>query len=676
MWNNDQKKAIKHMEGPLLIVAGAGSGKTKVVTNRIAHLIDEGIPSTDILGLTFTNKAAKEMRDRVEELTKEDVFISTFHSLGAKILRESIYKIEYKTNFSIFDEEDSLRLLKSCFRSLKKEEKYLKYVKAKISQSKNNLISYENINKDSLISKKDFIFLEIYPFYQKKLKECNAVDFDDLLFLTALLLEKKELRETYQKRWSFILIDEYQDTNFSQYTMAKILSEKHKNIFVVGDPDQSIYSWRGARYENILEFDKDFKNCSIIKLEQNYRSSQNILLASNSLIEHNQNRYKKNLFSYLDEGEKVKIFIAEDEKLECDFVIKKILEQDKERAIFYRTNAQSRIFEDILIKKKIPYIIYGSISFYQRKEIKDILAFLNLIISDDDFISFSRTINLPKRGIGKTTLLKFLELKEKNNLSLFSLCQKILKEKNLIKITKKQKESFSEYLSLIFRLRDFYEKNKHIDEIILYFLKNSDYLDYLKEDPDTYEERKENIDELIKKAATFEGDLYKFFEEITLLTTNEVSEKKYSLKLMTIHNSKGLEFDEVFIVGMDEGLFPHENCKDEIEEERRLCYVGMTRAKKKLYLTCSLKRFLHGKERIARPSRFLKEISKKYVENLSEREIRNSFYVEDRVFHKTFGIGVVKRVYNTFYGDTYDVFFEEENQIRSLIAKYAKLEKY
>ena len=424
--NKNQKKAIKHIKGPLLVLAGAGSGKTKVVTQRISHLIENGINSNSILAVTFTNKAANEMKQRVQKLVNKEVFISTFHSLGARILRESLTHFGYTKNFTIYDEMDSLRLVKNLVSSLKIEDKYVKYIKSKISNFKNNLL--EEIDTPS--NKKEKAFFEIYPLYQQKLQEFNAVDFEDLLYLTVKLLKEDEnIKIKYQTKWQFILIDEYQDTNHAQYFLSKILAEKHQNLFVVGDPDQSIYSWRGAKYQNILNFDKDFKNAKIINLEENYRSTNEILFAANSLIEKNSSRLEKKLFSNLGKGEKIKLFIAEDEKKEVFFIIDSIMKGNKkipldEMVIFYRTNAQSRIFEDILISKKIPYIVYGGISFYQRKEIKDILSFLRVVFSSSDVISFTRTVNLPKRGLGLTSIDKLIKLSTQKNISIISLCEK------------------------------------------------------------------------------------------------------------------------------------------------------------------------------------------------------------------------------------------------------------
>jgi DNA helicase II / ATP-dependent DNA helicase PcrA len=710
--NPKQIEAIKHVDGPLLVLAGAGSGKTRVVTERIAHLISLGILPSDILAVTFTNKAAGEMKERVRGLTKENILTCTFHSLGARILRESIENLGYKRSFTIYDEKDSEELLKNCFSSLniKEEKGIVKEIKAKISQAKNDLLSEKDDFSSLDLSKKhEKIFGEIYLLYQTKLKEYNALDFDDLLYLTIRLFkEHPKIKESYQNRWLFLLIDEYQDTNIAQYFLAKILAEKHKNIFVVGDPDQSIYSWRGAKYQNILNFDKDFPHARVITLNQNYRSTNNILSAANELISHNKKRLDKKLFSDFGEGEKIGVFITDTEKQEAAFVVKSLIDYHlshhlplEEIVIFFRTNAQSRIFEDILLSKKIPYVIYGGLSFYQRKEIKDLLSFLRMICSDSDFISFARTINIPKRGIGPGTIEKFLLLAEKTKTPILTLCKAYLEtpENFLdINLSKKQRESLLSYLTLIFSLR---EKSKTIKvhELISDLIVESNYFLHLKEEPESLEDRKENIQELISKAIDYDDlstnpNLTSFLEELSLLTNIEKAQNNNSIKLMTLHNGKGLEFSLVFIVGMEEDLFPHINTKqnpETLEEERRLCYVGMTRAKKKLFLTAAMYRFMWGTPRIMQPSRFLKEIPAKFLENLSGLEIsshkpieetasqtttQDQFQIGSMVMHKTFGIGTIKKIYSSSMGETYDVFFEGSESTKTLVAKYAKLKPF
>jgi DNA helicase II / ATP-dependent DNA helicase PcrA len=736
--NPEQRQAVEHLDGPLLVLAGAGSGKTRVVTERIIYLLQKGILPSDILAVTFTNKAAKEMQMRISEKTHSKVLTCTFHSLGARILRESIQALNYTRDFTIYDEEDSLNLIKSCVKAfdIKEEPGLIKTLKASISSAKNALLAPSDVKVDPFTDRKEKLFQKIYPLYQTKLQEYNAVDFDDLLYLPVKIFhEKPPILEEYQNRWLFVLVDEYQDTNHAQYILLKMLVAKHKNLFAVGDPDQSIYSWRGADYENILRFDQDFPHAITIKLEKNYRSTNTILSASNALIKHNEKRLEKNLWSTFGKGEKIDVFIAQSEKTEASFVIQKMLDLIPEKriplseiAILYRTNAQSRVFEDFLLLSKIPYIIYGGLSFYQRKEVKDILAFLHMAVSDRDFLAFARTINIPKRGIGKSSIQKLLELASEQNLPILSLCKEIAQNGEKISLSFKQKESLGKYVDLILKLRAWVASKKPLFEIISDLIRDSDYLTHLKEDPETFEDRKENIDALIGKAAEWEEEresssLIQFLEDIALITSLEEQEKGECIKLMTIHNAKGLEFSLVFIVGLEEDLFPHMNVKDHfpaLEEERRLFYVGMTRAKKFLVLTASYYRMIWGTTRFMIPSRFLKEIPAEYLQNVSptdrereeridrrereervengeeknfpmktfqERKKKEAFAIEkereekefsigDKVEHKIFGIGIIQKSYESSVGKTYDVYFPEDQMERSLVAKYAKLKLF
>ncbi len=695
--NAEQKKAVNHINGPLLVLAGAGSGKTRVVTMKIAKLIEIGIHPNKILALTFTNKAANEMSIRIKQLTSKNVIASTFHSLGAKILRESINHLNYSNNFTIYDEEDSLKLLKECLNHLKlKEDKaFLKTIKYKIASLKNDLKDLDDLNCSSNLNTNE---IKVFRLYQNKLKTCNALDFEDLLYLSVKLLKQNsKILELYQNRWSFILIDEYQDTNFAQYTIAKMLSLKSQNICVVGDPDQSIYSWRGARYQNILNFDQDYTNATIIKLDKNYRSTPTILEAANNLIKNNSPRFEKNLKSTIKDGEKIKIFKADTEKMEAAFVVSKILHYKskdikslKDIAIFYRTNFQSRIFEDLLLENQIPYIIYGGLSFYQRKEIKDILAFLKLIISNEDFLAFSRTINIPKKGFGKTTISKLFLISEKYQIPIIKLLKQFSSYPD-IRLNSQQKIALKNYLKSIFELRKMYSQKIKLDKLISQILIKMKYLQYLKEDPLSYEDRKENINELITKAKENNQSLEQFLEDITLANDKTQNTNENSVKLMTLHNSKGLEFESVFIVGLEEDLFPHINSKqsiEEIEEERRLFYVGITRAKKNLYITHCLTRYIFGGIRPSIPSRFLKELNETYLDQQKDYNIKststfmstkttshisfsNKYSIGQIVFHKTFGKGSIKKIYQTSLGETLDILFEDS--IKSLVTKYAKL---
>ncbi|MES2273368.1 MAG: UvrD-helicase domain-containing protein [Chlamydiota bacterium] len=694
--NPIQELAVQHVEGPLLVLAGAGSGKTRVVTHRIAHLIEIGVPPSEILAVTFTNKAADEMRTRIRTLKNAQVLASTFHSLGARILREFIGTLGYSSDFTIYDEEDSEKLLKNCLEQLQidqNEKGLLRKLRHQISSAKNDLVGPE-------MAKDDPIFIQAYVLYQKKLKECNALDFDDLLYLTVkLLAEQEEVRKILQKRWQFVLIDEYQDTNIAQYTLARILVQEHQNIFAVGDPDQSIYSWRGAKYQNILNFEQDFPGAKVITLDQNYRSTNLILQGANALIEHNSERYEKKLWSGLGEGAKIGVYVAQNERQEAEFAAEQIFKQAThfpldEMAIFYRTNAQSRTFEDALLRRKINYAIIGGLSFYQRREIKDILAYLKMVISNTDLISFLRTINLPKRGLGPSALEKIASATATSGLPVLTFCEELLSRPDLfpeIKLSAKQKEGLRDYVSTIHLLRNRRPSLK-IHELLSDAIRESRYLNYIQEDPETFQDRKENLDELIGKAAewqeeTEEPSLHKFLEELSLRSNVENQGHVPSVKLMTLHNSKGLEFNVVFLVGLEEDLLPHINTKDDpaaLEEERRLCYVGMTRAKRHLYLCSTIYRYMWGTARLMRPSRFLKEIPAKYLENLSpsflhREEIQNDSDVEgfnpgDRVIHKEFGAGIVQKTYMGSFGVTYEVNFSETGTTRTLVAKYAKLQ--
>lgn len=689
--NPHQLEAAWHVEGPMLVIAGAGSGKTRVVTYRVAHLLEMGVPANEIIAVTFTNKAADEMRERIQHLSQTSILTSTFHSLCARILRESIEPLGYTTSFSIFDEDDSEKVLKQCLadKGLKGDKGMLKKMHAAIKGAKNGLQTPETIAKE------DQVLGEIYSEYQRRLKHYNALDFDDLLYQTVELFKKHpESLTRYQKRWSFILIDEYQDTNEAQYVLVKLLAQNHQNVFAVGDPDQSIYSWRGANIQNILNFERDFPGAKIITLEQNYRSKETILSAACALIEHNESRYEKKLWSDRGEGDKIGLYICETERDEIAFVIDRLLEHHErdniplsDTVIFYRTHFQSRALEDALLRERIPYIIIGGISFYMRREIKDLIAFLRIALEGADFLAFSRTINLPKRGIGPTTLAKLRMVAAEGHRDLILACQAILDGKIPLKLSAKQQSGLKSYLHMILAIRKLIREELPIDEILEETVRITGYLTYLKQDPETYEDRKENLDELISKAVQWQEEcelptLTTFLEEIALKSNQDKSHESDAVRLMTLHNGKGLEFAACFLVGMEEDLFPHANSRESIqalEEERRLCYVGMTRAKDHLYLSAARMRYLWGNLRPMRPSRFLFEIPEQYlqpfhIETVTSRE-EGELSLGDRVRHKNFGRGIIQKAYQTSLGLTYDVHFEEAGATRSLVAKYAKLIK-
>ncbi len=630
--NEPQIDAVNTLNGPLLVLAGAGSGKTRVVTIRIANLLQNGVDPSKILGLTFTNKAAGEMKERVRNLTNSDVLICTFHSLGARILRESIQALGYSTNFTIYDEEDALKLIAACFTDLDIKDKNYepKGIKGLISKAKNNLEQPEDLDPSDYNSEP--LFPKIYELYQRRLKEYGALDFDDLLFLTVRLFrEHKSVLEFYQHRWSHLLIDEYQDTNMAQYEIVQKLVAKSHNLCVVGDPDQSIYSWRGANIKNILSFEIDYPEAKVIRLEQNYRSRSNILEAANQLISHNYNRYEKNLWSSLGEGQKIRHYTAESEKEEARFVSDQIRYYHEihgisynDMVVFYRTNFQSRVFEDRLLSSRTPYVIVGGISFYQRREIKDILAFLRMVHSGSDFVSFARTINIPKRGIGNTTLEKIRNGANEECVPIISYCEALADGMGLIKLSAKQLEGIKDYVRIIRELRKI-NQDCSIKELVKVAIEESGYVNHLMEDQETYDDRKGNLDELVGKAMEWEMStenptLSGFLEELSLKSTlDETNEHNERVNLMTIHNGKGLEFTLVFLVGLEEDLFPHANSRaseEAVEEERRLCYVGMTRAKEYLYLTDARMRFLWGTTRLQRSSRFLQEIPRTYIEKI------------------------------------------------------------
>lgn len=656
--NDKQKEAVLHMDGPCLVIAGAGSGKTKVLTTRIANLIDNGVSPYNILAITFTNKAAKEMRERLELLIpNNNAFVGTFHSFGVRIIRENYDLLGLNRNFTILDSDDVTTIIKRIMKekNIDSKECAPAYIRNRISFIKNENMSIAEIEK-FFNTPAEKIAYEVYKEYINILKNNNSVDFDDLLLLPVKLFKNNpEVLEKYQDRFKYILIDEYQDTNEVQYSLTKLLAKKHQNIFIVGDPDQSIYMFRGANYKNILNFEKDYKNAVIIPLEENYRSTSNILNAANSVIRNNKERKEKNLWSSKGEGVKVKYLRSYDEKNEVDLVIseiKKLLEagyKKKDIAIFYRTNGQARVVEEQFLKANIPYKVVGSFYFYARKEIKDLICYLRLILNSDDEISLRRIINVPKRKIGPSTVNNLENMARAMNVSMFEAIEtgKELEFKNLILELRKDSES----LSLTELIDDILDKSGMRKE-------------YETEGSLEADLRLENLEEFKSITASFEEqtgsvNLEDFLEEISLVADiEEHKESNDEVTLMTIHSAKGLEFDVVFLIGMEEGIFPHQNAfveENGIEEERRLCYVGITRAREKLYLTNAKRRMLYGRESINQPSRFINEIDEKYIEEAenSVKEIkkihRESMYTNDDtqykngdiVEHDTYGKGVV-----------------------------------
>ena len=636
--NAAQREAVLHRDGPLLVLAGAGSGKTRIVTQRIAHLLRTGVLPSQIVAVTFTNKAAHEMAHRVVQLTDSEVLVCTFHSLGARILREAIPALGYQRNFTIYDEDDSEKLLKSVVQSSGAAKGTdVRTLRAWISNAKNGCLAPDQIVLDGADAGEIAHFPSLYREYQERLRSCNAVDFDDLLYLTAKLFrEHLNVLEHYQARWQYLMIDEYQDTNSAQYEIARLLVAQSGNLFVVGDPDQSIYSWRGADLNNILEFERDFPGSRVVRLEQNYRSRNLILQAANALIQNNTQRLEKALWSERGEGDRIGIFIADHEHMEADFVVERIRALKaqglplREMCIFYRTNFQSRVLEDVLLRYRLPYQIIGGVSFYQRREIKDIMAYLRVVESDADAISILRSIQAPKRGLGDTTLQKMAALTSVQQRPLLEAMRHWVEGEDLegMRLTSPQKAGLRAYLALIDELRAF-AKDSSLQDLISETIMRSGYLGVLREDPDTASERKENLDELVAKAVEWdeqrdeEHKLRSFLEELSLKgSADDQEESSDAIQMMTLHNGKGLEFRVVFLIGLEEDLFPHLNAKntqDGIEEERRLCYVGLTRARDHLFLSAAQTRFLWGGLRAMRPSRFLQEIPPAFLKRIPNR---------------------------------------------------------
>jgi DNA helicase II / ATP-dependent DNA helicase PcrA len=696
--NKEQQEAVNHVDGPLVVLAGAGSGKTSVVVSRIAHLINLGVAPSDILAVTFTNKAANELRERIQKKDLIAPLTVTFHALGVRILRESIHHFGFTNDFIIFDASDSTSIISSIIADItgKREKKVIREMKNLISTAKSKLLLPDSdISKDlSFDSESEkSLFLEVYKRYQVSLKHANGVDFDDLIMLTVFILQEEEFKQKYAQRWKYILVDEYQDTNHAQYLICKALCSRHQNIFVVGDPDQSIYSWRGAKISNILNFEKDFPGGGVIALQKNYRSTNHILSAANHVIEKNDRLYEKHLFSDKGDGELVGVHGFSNGYDEVRFVVKKIQELRRknismeEIVIFYRTNSQSRMFEDGLIENGIPYQVIGGFSFYQRKEIKDVIAYLRTIASPFDFVSFSRVINLPKRGIGKKTIEKIIQCSVDQKISIIEVLKLLLKNEGTFKLTAKAATGVTSFVKFHDTISRLINEEALLSDIISEVYSESNYQSVLLEDKESFQDRLENIDELISKADHFDkkrdGDLKQFLEDVCLDVENKGEEFEEKVSLMTIHNAKGLEFEACFVVGLEEDLFPHiraKNSFEDVEEERRLFYVGMTRAKKHLHLTFAKRRFLWGSEKICRPSRFIYElppahISGQVVQAAEEDVEHSSGDIKEGafVFHKAFGKGVIDRIYETSYGQTYDVLFVSDNEKRTLVAKYAKL---
>ena len=724
--NDRQCEAVKHTEGPLLITAGAGSGKTKVLTCRIAHLLELGVAPYRILAITFTNKAAKEMKERVTNLVgaqADSIWLSTFHSFCAKLLRFEVDGFHgYTRNFTIYDSSDQLVLVKDCLKKLNLDDKQFtpRSVLGTISSAKNVLMDA----KAFAAKASDFYeqkVADVYALYQEKLRENNAVDFDDLLFLAVRLLqENEEVREKYQSRFQYILVDEYQDTNHAQYALTKILAARWRNICVVGDADQSIYAWRGADIRNIIDFTRDYPDAASIKLEQNYRSTKTILHAANAVIDNNESRPKKTLWTENPTGNKIIHYQAQTEHDEADYIAGVIYNRHEishepygDMAILFRTNAQSRVLEEKLMRYAIPYTMVGGTKFYDRKEIKDVLAYLRLLYNPEDSLSLTRIINVPKRNIGATTMEHVAAYAEEQGISLFEA----LSSTDEIPVTKRAKASLENFAAMIFDLLNDIE-GKDVLSLIETVIKHTGYGDMLdkeaEHDPQG-ESRKENVGEFLSVAKDYmdsnpEGNLQDFLENVALVSDVDDFESSDSkVTLMTLHAAKGLEFPVVFLTGLDEGLFPHSRTlmdPAQVEEERRLAYVGITRAERQLYVTNAVTRTMYGRISAYMPSRFLAEIPPQFMEDYHRKSampqsrttavpgkqrvsiltkpvasslpkkhaVTDTFAKGDKVRHKIWGIGTVLDVIGEGPNMQMKIQFPTKG-VRQVVVKYAPLEK-
>ena len=735
--NDDQKKAVLHRNGPLIVISGAGSGKTRVLTYRIVHLINEGVDPFNILALTFTNKAAKEMKKRISQSVGDsiakNIWMGTFHSVFARILRSEASFIGYPTSFTIYDTQDSERLVSNIIKELKlnKDNYKAKQIRNRISSLKNNFISPEKyyyvpdlVEQDKISKREEFV--TIYKRYNDRCFKASAMDFDDLLLKTNELLNKfPEILSKYQDKFRYIMVDEYQDTNYSQYLIIKSLSDRYENLCVVGDDSQSIYSFRGANIDNILNFKKHYPNCSIYKLEQNYRSSNNIVQSANSLIKKNQFKLDKTIWTSNEDGDKILVNKSQTDSDEGRFIASSIFQEKNNEyldnssfAVLYRTNAQSRSIEDALRKINIEYQVFGGLSFYQRKEIKDVLAYLRLTQNQNDEESFRRIINFPPRGIGQTTIDKLTLISEKENLSLFDSISKI---KNYdIKINSSTIDQLENFQNLILSLKVFSNNNNALDTAT-HILNKSFIINYYKDEGSLESfNRIENIEELINgindfmlgQNELFESDksLSKYLEDVALYSETDKNIESNKVSLMTIHMAKGLEFPIVYVVGLEENLFPSImsiNSREEIEEERRLFYVAMTRAEKKLILSYCNQRFKWGNIVESEPSRFLSEIDNKFTVNNNiqretpsidnkllrikkittkptltnlkkiKKDISNSIInininVNDNIFHERFGKGKVIEIEFDGNNSRATINFQNSGQ-KKVLLRFAKL---
>ncbi|KON85615.1 ATP-dependent DNA helicase PcrA [Sporosarcina globispora] len=730
--NPQQQNAVKTTDGPLLIMAGAGSGKTRVLTHRIAYLmVEKGVNPYNILAITFTNKAAREMRERIYNMmggAADDIWISTFHSMCVRILRRDIDRIGYNRNFTILDSTDQQSVIKSILKDKNLDPKKFdpRAILGSISSAKNELITPEEYAKTA----GDYIqqvASDVYTEYQKRLRRNQALDFDDLIMITIQLFQRvPEVLEYYQRKFQYIHVDEYQDTNRAQYMLVKLLASRFKNLCVVGDSDQSIYKWRGADIANILSFEKDYPNAQTIMLEQNYRSTKRILLAANEVISKNLNRKPKNLWTENAEGNKISYYRADSEQGEAQFVAGKIKEYINsgkrslsDIAILYRTNAQSRVMEEVLLKSNIEYSIVGGIKFYDRKEIKDILAYLRLIANPDDDISLQRVINVPKRGIGSGSVDKIANFAQLHEMSMFEALESI----ELIGLSPKITKGAIEFRDLV---KNYTQMQEYLSvtELVEELLEKSGYRDMLiAEKSIEAQSRLENIDEFLSVTKNFEEasedkSLIAFLTDLALVADidklDDDGEKAESVVLMTLHSAKGLEFPVVFLLGLEEGVFPHSRSlmeEAEMEEERRLAYVGITRAEEELFITNAQMRTLFGRTNMNPPSRFIKEIPADLLDGLEPAKKPSPFgsspfgspsssrgaqpqrkavvrpsssntggdeidwKVGDKAQHGKWGTGTVVSVKGSGEGTELDIAFPKPVGIKRLLAKFAPITK-
>jgi DNA helicase-2/ATP-dependent DNA helicase PcrA len=704
--NPAQREAVLHTEGPVLVVAGAGSGKTRVLTRRIAHLVGAvGVKPPEILAITFTNKAAGEMRERVGDLVgppARAAWVMTFHSACGRILRREAPRLGYRSTFTIYDSADQVRLVKRCLEELERDPKRFtpRGIHSQISNAKNTLVGPDEYT-ERVASFSDQTVAEVYDLYQKRLFASNAVDFDDMLFLTVDVLERfPEARAKWQEAFRYILVDEYQDTNHAQYRLLQLLAEKHKNVFAVGDPDQSIYGFRGADIRNVLEFEHDFPGSYSIALEQNYRSTQHILDAANGVIRHNRERKEKNLWSELGDGDPVRVIEVEDEHAEARYVAAEIallVEEGfsgSEVAVFYRTNAQSRVLEDVLVRQGIAYQVIGGPRFYERAEIKDLIAYLQVLDNPYDAVSLLRIANRPRRGIGDSSLARLQTWADQREISLWEATA----EAEMAGVGAAPQKALKAFRGTIDSLMSA-AMELEVPELIGEVLQRSGYIESLEAERTIEAQgRMENLQELVSVAREWreqaeDTTLSAFLQEISLYSDQDAIRGDTSLvTLMTLHNAKGLEFRAVYLIGMEEGIFPHSRSIEEqgIEEERRLCYVGMTRAQERLTLLHASSRMLYGGRNHNLPSRFLDEVPDSHVERERLRPASWSGYnaprqsriqprddvpdlgTGDSVRHSTLGEGVVVRIEP---GGLVTVRFADDGSERKLVLEYAPLEK-